>query len=682
MRDFLLEIGTEELPVWAQSTGEKELFNALFNFFKENHIKHGKIKVSSTPRRIFAHVLDVKEKQDVKEKIIKGPPLKIAYKDGKPQPPLLGFLKQRKLTEDDIEKRDGYIFARVKEGGKDTASLLRTSLPSIIEGIKFRKSMRWYDKKAFVRPVRWILALFGEDVIEFEAFGTKSSNTTRGHRFLGNREITISVPSEYESKLKENGVIADREQRMAILKEKMEKLSKSLSGTVEEDPELLSEVVGLVEWPGVLYGSFDKRFLKLPHIVIKAAMKQHQRYFPVIGKSGDVLPYFVSAINNDEKFASLIRPSMEKVLTSRLEDAEFYFKEDMKIHPRDRALMLKDIVWMEHVGSMKDKIDYALLLLDYIMEKYRVDVDKELVKEAILLAKIDLTTQMIRDGKEFTKLEGEIAAEYAKNAHIDERVVEIIREHNLPRRYKDNIPKTKEASMLGIIFRALDLVALLKTGYDFSSSKDPYGARRNVYAIFDLIVGHGFHFLLDDVYKKAISIVGAREDKFDLLWEYTKDRFFNFLEEREKIRYDIVDTIIEVNTDIYDVRERALCLNKIMKIKPELFERIAISLKRVNNILRDVKEIKGIKKELFTEHELNLYNAAKAIEPDLKNLIQKRAYDAFLNKISQLAPLIDSFFDNVFVMVEDEELRNNRFSLLWYIRSLFNLYGDFSKIVV
>ena len=682
MKDFLLEIGTEELPVWAQKEAEKGLFSALSGFFKENHIKYESFKVSSTPRRVFVYFKNVQETQDVIEKEIKGPPLKVAYKDGKPQPALLGFMKQRGLTEDDIEKRDGYIYAKVKEGGEDTAKLLTEALPKIIEGLKFKKSMRWSSEKTFARPVRWILALFGDKTLKFEAFGIKSSNITKGHRFLGDSEIVIDSSEVYEIKLAENGVIADKKRRMEILKEKMEKIAKTLGGSPEDDPDLLDEVTGLVEWPGVIYGSFDERFLELPHIVIKAAMKQHQRYFPVIGENKDILPYFISAINNEDRFSDNIRPGMEKVLVSRLEDAEFYFKEDMKVSPKERSEMLRDIVWMENVGSVKDKIEYALKLAEYILDKYNPGVDVESLKDALVLSKFDLTTQMIRDGKEFTKLEGEIAAEYAKRAGINEKVINIIKEHMLPRRFGDRIPESKEAALIGLIFRILDLVALLKIDYNFSSSKDPYGARRNTYAIFDIIVGHGFHFNLDDLFHKGMEIMNVPKSKFKILWNYVKERFFNFLEEREKMRYDIVDAIIEVNSDIYDVRERARILDSKMKMEPELFERIAISLKRVNNILKGIENFAEIREDLMTEHEIALYRAAKELEPVLTKLIANRDYEEFLNRISELSPKIDSFFDNVFVMAEDEKLKNNRLSLLAYIRKLFNLYGDFSKLVV
>lgn len=682
MKDFVLEIGTEELPIWAQKEGEEGLLSSLLTLFRESHIKYQTFKSSSTPRRIFVYFEGVNEKQELIEKEIKGPPLKVAYKDGKPQPALIGFLKHRKLTENDIEQRDGYVYARIKEGGRDTVDILQNALPQIIEGLKFKKSMRWYNSKTFARPVRWILALFGSRILNFEVFGLKSSNITKGHRFLGSSEIPIDSPKMYEQRLAENGVIVDKKRRLEILKNKMEQIAKSLDGIVEEDLELLDEITGLIEWPGVLYGSFDERFLNLPHLVIKAAMKQHQRYLPVLDKNGKILPYFITAINTEDRFADNIRTGMEKVLTSRLEDAEFYFKEDMKIPPKKRTEMLKDIVWMAGIGSVRDKIEYATKLSDYLVNKYNIDVDIQSLKEAILLSKFDLTTQMIRDGKEFTKLEGMIAAEYAQRAGIEEKVVNIIREHILPRKYGDKIPKTKEAALIGIIFRILDLVALLKLGYDFSSSKDPQGARRNTYAIFDIIVGHQLSFKLDDLIHKTMEMLNVPNNKFETLWFYIKERFFNFLEEREKLRYDIVSAIIEVNSDIYDVRERARILDQKMKNEPEVFEKIAISLKRVNNILKDFDVLPRINENIMTEHELNLYKKAKELESDLLNLIENKNYETYLNKISELAPKIDSFFDNVFVMVKDESIKLNRLSLLFYIRKLFNLYGDFSKLVV
>ncbi len=682
MRDFLLEIGTEELPVWAQYEAEHGLINGIEKFFNENHIEFGEHMVSSTPRRVFVYFKDVADSQKVVEKIVKGPPLKVAYHDGKPTKALLGFLKHRGLTEEDIEKKDGYIYATVKEGGASTLELLKNALPDIIRGIKFKKVMRWNVTDTFPRPVRWILALFGEDVVGFEIFGVKSANITRGHRYLGDFEIEISSPIEYETRLAENGVIANREKRKEILWEKFVKIAEKLGGSPDEDNELLDEVTGLVEWPGALYGMFDERFLELPHIVIKAAMKQHQRYFPVIGENGDILPYFISAINNEDRFSDNVRAGMEKVLVSRLEDAEFYFKEDMKISPHDRASMLSDIVWMENVGTVKDKVDYALMLADYVVDAFNIDVDISKLKEAILLAKFDLTTQMIRDGKEFTKLEGEIAREYAKKADIDSQVAEIIGEHMLPRRYGDRIPEIKEAAIIGVIFRILDLVALIKINYNFSSSRDPYGARRNTYAIFEILVSHGFNIDLKELVRKAMSLMGVEENRFSILWNYMRERLFNFLEDREKIRYDIVDAIIEVSFDIYDVWQRAKALDSKMKKNPEAFERIAISLKRVNNILKDIKDIPSIDASLMNVYEMGLYELARKLEPELKELINNRDYDGFLTKILSLSPKIDEFFDNVFVMVDDEKLKKNRLSLLNYIRELFKLYGDFSKLVV
>ncbi len=682
MKDFLLELGTEELPVWAQLEAEKGLLKGVENLFKEKHIEFGDIKVSSTPRRVFIYVKDVAESQRVVEKIIKGPPVKVAYRDGKPSPALLGFLKQRGLTENDIEEKDGYIYAKVKEGGKDTRKILSDALPGVIKSLRFKKVMRWNTEDTFPRPVRWILALFGEDVVEFEVFGLKSQRNTRGHRFLGDREIEIRNPSEYEVMLAENGVIADRKRRKEILWDRLREVAKVIGGKPDEDMDLLDEVTGLVEWPGALYGEFDKRFLDLPHIVIKAAMKQHQRYFPVIGENGNILPYFLSAINNEERFSDNIRPGMEEVLVSRLEDAEFYFKEDMKVSPHDRSRMLDDIVWMENVGTVKDKVTYALELADYILQNSTIEVNESKLKEAILLSKFDLTTQMIRDGKEFTKLEGEIAREYAKRAGVDEEVAEIIGQHVLPRRFGDRIPEKKEAALISIIFRVLDLVALLKQDYNFSSSRDPYGARRNTYAIFEILVSHKFNIDLKALILKAMEIMEVPHKKIHILWDYIKERLFNFLEEREKIRYDIVDAMIEVNSDIYDVWQRAKVLDSMMKKDPEIFEKIAISLKRVNNILKDVKEITDIEPDLMGDYEKALFDTARSLEPELRKHIDEKDYEGFLSRILTLSPMIDQFFDNVFVMTEDEKLRKNRLSLLHYVRELFKLYGDFSRLVV
>ncbi len=681
---LLIEIGTEELPHWAVVSAIRQMEKIFTSFFKENHIDFESVRASGTPRRIYVKAQGVALSQDAVIRKIKGPPLKIAFnEEGQPQKALLGFLKQRKLSVEEIEKQDGYVYATVKEGGGKTAEILNKSIPDLIRKMNFKKTMRWGDELLFPRPIRWIVALLGDTTLNFRIGSLKSCNISKGNRFMASNSIPIDSPSAYESIMRKNKIEPDREKRKSIIIDKMNKEAEKLGGKIENDRELTEEVTDLLEYPGVVFGEYNKKYLKLPDIVVKAAMKQHQRYFPVVSKNGDLMPFFISTINNLEEFRDMIVPGMQRVLTSRLEDAKFYLEEDLKVPIDTRVEMLKDTIWIENIGTVRDKIEFLKFASRTIADALHLSgKSTEKLDMASHYCKIDLSTQMIRDGKEFTRLESQIAEKYALLYGIDREIASIIGEHLMPQRRGDKIPKTIEGAVLSIANKMVDIAGLVKSGYKPSPSKDPMGIRQMIYGIFEIITAKEFHFNFFETAEKILQKLDVKKDKAEYITWYAAERFENFLEEKEGIRYDIVDAIIRVSYDLFDVYKRALALKKAMENNPEVFEGVAIALKRVNNIITQTDVLPRVNTELFNDYEKQLYNKTEQLKPFLIEKIQNKAYDDFLGLIVELRPYIADFFDNVFVMVDDETIKNNRLALLYQVRELFRLYGDFSRIVV
>lgn len=695
MADYLLEIGTEELPPFPIKPAVLKLKEELENLFKEEKIEFKDIKVFGSPRRLALFIKNISEKQKEYEEEIKGPPLNIAFNEkGEKSEVLKKFLESNKSDEKSIYIKEiegkKYVFIKAKKGGKETREVIKENIFEIIKKIPFPKKMKWNSENlTFGRPIRWILSLWNGEILELP-LPVKTSNKTRGNRLFGNKIIEINSPRDYEKLLKKEGVVPSFEERKKLILEKIEEISQKLNAEPVINEEHLEELTGLVEYPGVILCEFPEKYLKIPKEVIFTAMKSHQRYIPLVSKDKRVLPYFIAVINNKEEKGKIVKKGLIDVLIARLEDAKFYIEKDNEIPLEERINLLKEIVWIKGLGSIYDKNKRVKELFNYFVSNSNIKIfeKKEFLEKIIELLRTDLTTEMVRDGKEFTELEGIIASEYARIQKKDEKTIKILREYRLPRFYNDELPETNEGILISLSDKFDTAFALLISGYRIKGSKDPMGLKRTLYSLFYLVTekkikfefSKTIEFLLNLFEKQKIKI---KTEKEVIINEILK-RFENFLEESENIRYDIVDAIIESDTkDLYIVYKKASVLKEFLEKEWDTFEKVIIGQKRVFNIIKNEKNNGRVRENLFEkEEERALYNAIKEIEPlFIKNLEKENFEDAF-RELLKLREPIDKFFDNVFVMTDNIEIRKNRLNLLKRVWEVFKKYGNLSKIVI
>ncbi len=695
MADYLLEIGTEELPPFSIKPAVLKIKEEFENLFKEEKIEFKNIKVFGSPRRLAILIEKISEKQKEYEEEIKGPPINIAFNEkGEKSEVLKKFLKSNKSDEKSIfiKEIEGkkYVFIKVKRGGRDTRDIIKENIVEIIKKIPFPKKMKWNSENlTFARPIRWILSLWNKEILEL-SLPVKTSNKTRGNRLYGNKIIEINSIDEYEEALKKEGVVPSFEERKKIILEKINKICEKLNAEPVIDDNHLEELTGLVEYPGVILCEFPEKYLEIPKEVIFTAMKSHQRYIPLTSKDKRILPYFIAVINNKEEKENIIKKGLIDVLIARLEDAKFYIERDNEILLEERINLLKEIVWIKGLGSIYDKNLRVKSLFNYFINNSNIKIseNKEFLEKIIELLRTDLTTEMVRDGKEFTELEGIIASEYARIQKKDEKTIKILREYRLPRFYKDELPETNEGILISLSDKIDTACALFVSGYKIKGSKDPMGLKRNLYSIFYLITEKQIKFDLEKIVEFSLNLfenqkIRIKSNKEEITLEILK-RFENFLEEFKGIRYDIVDAIIESDTkDLYIIYKKASVLKEFLEKEWETFEKVIIGQKRVFNIIKNEKTNGRVKENLFEkEEEKVLYNTLREIEPlFIKNLERENFEDAF-RELLKLRDPIDKFFDNVFVMTDNKEIRENRLNLLKRVWEVFKKYGNLSKIVI
>lgn len=682
MPDFLLEIGTEELPSGFILPGAAQIREKLETLLRENRIGYGEVKEFGTPRRLAVLFFGVEERGEATEEEVLGPPVRVAFDEGgNPTRAALGFAEKLGVDPGSLKRvktpRGEYLAALVKREGADAREILRQSLPGIIKGLEFPKTMTWGKSIRFPRPVRWILALWDEEILEFEVDGIRSGNKTKGHRLLSPGEIAVARPGDYEETLKRAWVFPSWQERKELLWKRIMERAAEL-GQAADDPELLEEVTGLLELPEAVLGRFPEKYLELPPPIVRQAMKAHQRYFSVTDGEGRLLNAFVAGVNNLAEKADTIVPGLEAVLVARLEDAAFYFREDTKRPLASYWAELKRMKWgpwsvaerAERVKSLALKIAPA------------VNADPEIAGRAAQLYLCDLATSMIRDGKEFTALEGTVGYYYALRSGETEEVALAIRDSRLPRFSGDALPESPAGTALALADKLDVLMGALSTGYEPSPTKDPLGIRRTIYAIIEIILKLALRLNAARLLDWAAEPFGGKgADKARTL---LFSRLENYLEEKEGIRYDMVDAAIGSGSeDIYDIAQRARALWRAYAEDEQTFRAIAVGQKRVNRILEGIIGLPKPDPNLFEKHEESeLFRAAEDIAGPLSEALSAGDYPLAISHLVKLKPKIDAFFDNVFVMTEDERVRRNRLALLAEVRELFLSYGDLSKIVV
>lgn len=690
MNRYLLEIGVEELPARFVKTTLAQMEKYVSEKLNEKRIPFDEMKFYSTPRRLVLLIEGLPERQEDLEKEVKGPSKKIAFdEEGNPTKALEGFMKGQGVALEDISTKEHnnveYIFANKIEKGRSVEEILKDSMPDMIKSISFPKSMKWGGKNLrFARPIRWLLSLFNDRVLEFNLEGIVAGNITRGHRFLGSSHIEIDNIDEYFTALKDNYVMVDRNERKEKIKYGCEKLAREKGGNLLFDEELLDEITNIVEYPTPMIGRIKEEYLNLPKEVLITPMKEHQRYFPVVDDKDRLLPYFITVRNGNEEYLDIVVKGNEKVLGARLEDAKFFYYEDIKQPLENYVEDLKDIVFQEKLGTLYDKTMRVQKLAGKIGSYLEVGEEtKKNIERAGYLSKADLVTNMVG---EFSELQGIMGREYAAESGENEITSLAIYEQYLPRFSNDELPTTTAGAILSIGDKLDTIAGIFAIGIQPTGSQDPYGLRRQALGIINIILDKKLNLSLEELVDFALYIY-VEENGLAFDYYKVKDEILNFFDGRIKnmfidmgIRYDVVEAILGTDIDdVFDLKLRADKLN--LWLDKEGLSEVLSAFNRVKT-LAEKAETDEVKRELLVEEEeIKLYETFNSVEEKVKDSLNCKEYDKALDYMVSLKGPIDQFFDNVMVMVEDEELKNNRLGLVKQISNTMLLICDLSKIM-
>lgn len=687
-KTLLIEIGTEEMPARFVTGAAEQLKEKVTGWLEFQRIPFHNVTLFETPRRFAVMVEGVGIQQKDIDEELRGPGKKIAVDDqGNWTKAALGFARGKGVSPENLYMKEmggvEYVFVRKHEKGRPTAELLPL-LKETISSMSFPKNMRWgsYDLK-YVRPIRWLVALFGNEVIPFEITGVQASNVTRGHRFLG-QEVSIESPEEYAAKLAEQYVIVDPQERQEKILQQIHSLEAEKGWTIPIDEGLLDEVVHLVEYPTVLFGNFEQEYLEIPKEVLITSMREHQRYFPVVDKEGQLLPHFVTVRNGDEQGLDIVAKGNEKVLRARLSDARFFYEEDQKMEINAALSRLETVVFHEELGTIGDKIRRFEKIAAQIAEEIQLgQQEKNQLNRAAAICKFDLVSHMVY---EFPELQGIMGERYATLAGEDEGVAKAIFEHYLPRYAGDQLPATKVGALLSIADKLDTIVGCFAIGIIPTGSQDPYALRRQATGIVQILLEQNIELSLPSLFELSLNILeekgllkrNATEIKKDLQDFFTL-RLKNLLQEKQ-VRYDVIDAVLTADsTKVMDVLQRAETL--MQWVKRDEFKGVVESFNRVNNLAQ--KATTDFVDEQYIAHEAEeqLWKAFQSVKNETKALLAQKDYMKALETLATLQPVIDHFFEQVMVMVEDQNIRNNRLGILSSLAKGIFAFADFSKIV-
>ena len=686
---YLLEIGIEEIPARYVKDTLRQLEEKFSNLFKEEEISFDKIEVYSTPRRLSTIIRGLEEDKKEKTKSVKGPSRKIALDENcEPSKALIGFMKGQGVELEDISFIDyngeEYAYAKVVKKSKDIKTIIEENVAEIIKSINFPKSMKWGGKNIrFARPIRWVVSLLDDEIIPFDFEGIRVSNKTNGHRFLGDSDIVVENVEKYEEILRENFVILDQNERKEMIKYGAERLAKEKGGKLLQDEVLLDEVTNLVEYPTPVIGRIKEEYLNLPKDVIVTPMKEHLRYFPVLDTKDRLLPYFITVRNGNDEYLDTVIKGNEKVLGARLEDAKFFYKDDISKPLEDYTEALKNITFQEKLGTLYDKSIRIVKLGEKIGEYLEVGEEtNKNIKRAGMLSKADLTTKMVT---EFTELQGKIGMVYASISGENEIVSLAIFEQYLPRSLGDDLPSTTAGAVLSIADKLDSISGLFAIGIHPTGSQDPFALRRSALGIIKIILDKKLNLSLQELIEFALYIQ-VEENGLTFDYEKVKMEITEFFLGRIKsmflemgIRYDIIDSVTQTEIDdIYDIKIKANKLNEWLNTKDT--SEILTAFNRVATLAKNAVS-SDVKRDLLLEYGIALFDSYNSIEEETLNFIDKKEYDKALDLLTSLKEPIDGFLDNTMVMVDDEIIKNNRLALLKKIYDTMIKVCDLSVIV-
>lgn len=685
--ELILEIGTEEIPVSFIILALRSLKEIAREKLSSYRISFEDIETLGTPRRLVLHVTGIAERQTDEVMSILGPPRRVAFdKDDRPTQAATGFARSQGVDLKELKvvstEKGEYLCIEKAVKGDKTEDVMPQILQETIASITFPKSMRWGESKiSFARPIHWILAVIDGRVVPFSYGSIKSGSKTYGHPFLSPEPIDISSFDEYKKRLEAAHVFVEPYRRKDVITKGLEGLSKEVNGRVHEDEELLEEVTFLVENPVVIRGSFPERFLELPKEVLIHVMKDHQRYFSVTDGDGNLLPYFIAVANTPGRDIDTIIKGNERVLRARLEDARFFFEEDRKVPLHKRVEGLKGVVFQSKLGTSYEKMQRFRRLSSIIAEE--VCPDKAgVVDRVAYLCKADLLTEMVG---EFPDLQGVMGREYALLSGEDREVADGIYEHYLPLSSGGDLPKGVAGAVVGIADRLDTIVGCFSVGLIPTGTADPYGLRRKALSIINIILDKGWRVSLTRWIDEGLKLLKGRweADESSIregVCEFFRSRLLNQLTS-SNLSHDVVDATLSSRwDDPVDVVKRAEALESFKS--SEDYRPLALTVKRVMNITKGTRCLDVTPALLKEDAESSLYRFYTDIKDDIEGLIKDGEYGLALKELLKFKAPVDRFFDEVMVMVDDRELRDNRLALLTHIGSLFYRIADFSRLVI
>ncbi|MFQ5847369.1 MAG: glycine--tRNA ligase subunit beta [Candidatus Methylomirabilales bacterium] len=687
-KELLFEIGTEEIPSVYMADALRDFHGVADRVLREARLSFGRVRTLGTPRRLTLHVEALADRQADEVREVVGPPKSAAYDaGGKPTPAALGFARAQGLSVEQLRirptERGDYVIARKKVKGSKTTDVLPSLLPKIMSSLTFPKSMRWGDSTIrFVRPIRWLLALFGGRVVEIEIDGIRSGAKTYGHRFLAPKPIRLRTFQEYLARLEERFVIVDQDRRRDLVTQLVTEAARQVGGEPLLDADLVEQVIHLVEYPTLVRGGFPEQYLSLPREVIITPMRKHQRYFPVVNRQGKLLPHFVAVSNMKASDMDVVCLGNERVLRARLADADFYFKEDQKKLPLEKLLpRLGEILFQERLGSLLDKTRRITELAGFIAKAVDAALEQD-ARRAATLCKADLASGMIR---EFTELQGVMGRYYAEMSGEKAEVASAIEEHYRPRYAGDTVPKSQVGALVGVADRIDSIGGCFGIGLIPTGSEDPYALRRAALGLLLTLTERELSVSLSALAQKALELLGDRvsrphaEALRDILG-FLRVRCEGIMVDRG-IPADVAAAVLQAGfEDIPGAFRRAQALARA-KQDPD-FSSLTVAFKRVVNILP--RDFTGGVAEgwLQEEAERALYEAVKALQGEVAGLTDRGEYDEALKRIATLRPAVDRFFNDVLVMVEEPAVRDNRLGLLAETAGLFSRIADFRQVAV
>ncbi len=685
-KDLLIELGTEELPPTALKGLLQAFKNGIAKGLDDADLSYDAIKSYATPRRLALVISQLSTTSPDKSIERRGPALQAAFdEEGCPTKAAQGFAKSCNVEVEQLTKletdKGAWLAYTIKEQGKQAAALIPAIFQTALDKLPIPKRMHWGDLDAlFVRPVHWAIILLGDEVITTKILSVTTANKTRGHRFHKPQQITISAPSEYETLLEQQGmVIADFNKRQSLIRQQINEAAAKTGGQAIIDPDLLDEVTSMVEWPQVIVGEFEKHFLDVPSEALISAMKKHQKYFHIVDAQDQLMPYFITISNIDSTDPEQIKKGNERVIRPRLSDANFFWSQDKKTPLENKLERLKSVIFQNKLGTVYDKTQRVTELAAIIANE--MNEDSTLAKRAAQLAKCDLMTDMVN---EFPDLQGIMGRYYAHNDGEDKAVAMALDEQYMPRFSGDQTPASATGQIVSIAERIDTLMGIFALGQIPSGDKDPFALRRAALGLLRTIIENKLVLDIPQLLQKSATLFPTEieaEKACQPVYKFMLDRLKGYFAE-QGISPDVFDSVIALTPpQPYDLACRITAVNQFKQL--DAAESLAAANKRIANILKKLKGNKPteVNSALFVETaEKNLAEKLTTITQRVEPLLAQSLYTQALTELAELREVVDTFFDDVMVMADDETLKNNRIALLGQLQGQFMQVADLSLL--